>query len=185
MLFIVSHELWWRGKYNKHYRLSKGYCRNIKDKYSSVCQTEIQAGVSMKAHFIKFIGCNSEVCQFLNEYQLLNKLHIFIYPYIVNTFCILQPYVQYLQISCCFQILYTNTSYSCISKHAPPLRDLISVFAEYSYVRNMKFCFTHVYMYKTLKIHLDLIHKNASYCFECRASFCMENSMKYVCILSQ
>jgi hypothetical protein len=99
----------------------------------------------MKAHFIEFIGCNSEVCQFLNEYQLLNKKqpHIFIYPYIVNNFCILQPHVQYLQISCCFQILYTNTSYSYINKHAPPLQDLISVFAEYSCVQSMKFCFTH------------------------------------------
>jgi len=78
--------------------------------------------VCLKAHFIKFIGCNSEVCQFLNEYQLLNKknLHIFIYPCIVNNFCILQSHVQYLQISCCFQILYTSTFYSCISKHPPP-----------------------------------------------------------------
>jgi len=150
MLFTVSHELWWSGKYNKHYRLSKGYCRNIKDKYSSLCQAELYAGISLKAHFIKFIGCNSEVCQFLNEYQLLNKkqLRIFIYPYIVNNFCILQPHVQYLQISCCFQILYTDTFYSCISKH-PPLQDLISDFAEYSCVQNMKFCFTHTYMYKT------------------------------------
>jgi hypothetical protein len=42
----------------------------------------ILVGISLKAHFIKFIGCNSEVCQFLNEYQLLNKkqLCIFIYP---------------------------------------------------------------------------------------------------------
>lgn len=105
----------------------------------------------MKAHFIKFVGCNSEVCQFLNEYQLLNKkqLCIFIYPYIVNNLCILQSHVQYLQISCCFQILYTNTTYSCISKPPPPLQDLISLFAEYSCVQNMKFCFTRTCMYKT------------------------------------
>jgi hypothetical protein len=105
----------------------------------------------MKQHFIKFIGCNSEVCQFLNEYQLLNKktTSYIYYPYIVNHFCILQPHVQYLQISCCFQILYTITS--CISKHPPPLQDLISVFAEYSCVRSMKFCFTYTDMYKTLE----------------------------------
>jgi hypothetical protein len=55
-----------------------------KTKYSNVYQTEIHAGISMRAHFIKFLGC--EVCQFLNEYQLLNKkqLHVFIYPYIVK-----------------------------------------------------------------------------------------------------
>lgn len=83
-----------------------------------------------------------------------------------------------------FQILY-NTSYSFISRHHPPLQDLISAFAEYSCVQNMKFCFIHTYVQNTWKYILDLIHNNAPYCSECRASFCMEICKKYMCILSQ
>jgi len=85
-----------------------------------------------------------------------------IYKYTVFEYCILIP-----PILVSVNILLCKTSYLYLQNTV--------VYKTWNSVLLTHMCTKH------LKIHLGLIQKNASYCFECRASFCMENCMKYIC----
>jgi hypothetical protein len=160
----------------------KGYCRNIKDKYSCVCQPEIHAGVIMKAHFIKFLGCNSGVCQFLNKYKLLNKNNF------INLFILTQLIIFFVFYSLVYNIYKYAVFKYCIIPLIPVSVDIILWKTSYLHLQNTvmyktwnSVLLTHTHICtKHLKIHLDLTHDNASYCSECRASFCMEECKKHM-----